>query len=124
MTVTQLAQTAYAAASGPVRTPRGSEYAIFERVTARLTRAAEATAPMAQRAAALHENRQLWITLATDLATEGNALPQGLRAQLFYLAEFSLLQSSAALRDRSAIAALIDVNKAVMRGLDGMADVA
>lgn len=124
MTATQLAQSAYTAASAPVRTPRGSEYAAFERVTTRLTRARDANAPMSQRAAALNDNRQLWITLATDLATEGNGLPQGLRAQLFYLAEFSLLQSSNALRDPGAIQALIDVNKAVMRGLDGMADAA
>jgi flagellar biosynthesis activator protein FlaF len=90
-------------------------------VTARLTRATDPATPMAQRAAALHDNRQLWITLATDLASADNALPQGLRAQLFYLAEFSLLQSSQALRDHSALTALIDINKAVMRGLDGVA---
>lgn len=122
MTATQLAHSAYAAASAPVRTTRGSEHALFERVTARLTRAADPAAPMTQRAAALHDNRQLWITLATDLASADNALPQGLRAQLFYLAEFSLLQSSKALRDHTAFAALIDINKAVMRGLDGVAD--
>lgn len=121
MTATLLAQTAYGAASAPVRTHRGTEYAIFERVTARLSRAAEKTSGIAQRAAAIHDNRQLWITLATDLAGSENALPQSLRAQLFYLAEFSLLQSSAALRDPSALAALIDINKAVMRGLDGVA---
>ena len=124
MTAIQLAQTAYAAAGAPVRTTRGNEYAAFERVTARLTRASDAAAPMTQRAAALHDNRQLWTTLAIDLATEGNALPDGLRAQLFYLAEFSLLHSSNALRNPTAIAVLIDVNKAVMRGLDGMADAA
>lgn len=121
MTATQLAHATYAAASASVRTTRGSEHAVFERVTARLSRAADPTAPMAQRAAALHDNRQLWITLATDLASAENALPQGLRAQLFYLAEFSLLHSRQALRDHAAFAALIDINKAVMRGLDGVA---
>ena len=124
MTATQFAQTAYAAAGAPVRTRRGSEHALFERVTARLISASDPDAPMTQRAAALHDNRQLWITLATDLASDGNALPQGLRAQLFYLAEFSLLHSSKALRDPAAIADLIDVNKAVMRGLDGKVDAA
>lgn len=124
MTATLFAQSAYAAAGAPVRTQRGNEYALFERVTARLTRAAEPDAPITHRAAALYDNRQLWITLATDLASEGNALPQPLRAQLFYLAEFSLLHSSKALRDPAAIAALIDVNRAVMRGLDGMVDAA
>lgn len=121
MTATLLAQNAYAAGRTPVRTPRGTEYALFEIVTARLARAADPSAPMTQRAAALHDNRQLWTTLATDVATDGNGLPQKLRAQLFYLAEFSLLKSSAALRDPSAITALIDVNRAVMRGLDGKA---
>lgn len=124
MTATQLAHTAYAAAGAPVRTARGSEYAAFERVNAGLTRAAQAAAPMTQRAAALHDNRRLWSTLATDLANDGNALPEGLRAQLLYLAEFSLLNSSTALRDPAAITVLIDVNKAVMRGLDGKADAA
>jgi flagellar protein FlaF len=119
VTATLLAQSAYGAVSAPVRTARGSEYAAFEAITARLVRAAEDNAPMTLRAAALHDNRRLWTTLATDVAAAENGLPQPLRAQLFYLAEFSLLQSGAALRDRSAFAALIEVNRAVMRGLNG-----
>ncbi len=114
-----LAQTAYRSAAAPVRTARGSELAAFETVTARLSQSADPAAPMALRADALHDNRRLWTTLATDLAGAENALPQGLRAQLFYLAEFSLLQSRAALRDPAALTALIDINRAVMRGLDG-----
>ena len=120
MTAASLAQTAYAAAA-PLRTPRGSEYAAFERITARLSRAAAPDAPMPLRAAAVHDNRRLWTTLATDLAAADDGLPQALRAQLFYLAEFSLLQSRAALRDAEALAALVDVNRAVMRGLAGEA---
>jgi len=117
---TSLAQNAYAAAA-QVRTARGSEYAAFEQITARLSRAMDATAPMTQRAAAVHDNRRLWTTLATDLASPDNALPQVLRAQLFYLAEFSLLQSRAALKDPAALAGLVDINRAVMRGLNGEA---
>jgi flagellar protein FlaF len=120
LTATSLAQTAYAAVA-PVRTPRGSEYAAFERITGRLARAAEPDAPMTLRAAAVHDNRRLWTALATDLAAADNALPKGLRAQLFYLAEFSLLQSRAALRDTAALSALVDINRAVMRGLAGEA---
>lgn len=124
MTATLLAQTAYGAAAAPVRTARGSELAAFEAITARLSRAAEPKAPMLLRAAALHDNRRLWTALATDLAGAENALPQGLRAQLFYLAEFSLSQSRAALRDVAALQGLIDVNRAVMRGLAGEAGTA
>ncbi|AHM03700.1 flagellar protein FlaF [Roseibacterium elongatum DSM 19469] len=124
MIATSLAQTAYAAASQPVRTDRGTEYAAFQSVTARLSRALQAPTDMPTRAAALHDNRRLWTLLATDLAGAENGLPQQLRAQLFYLAEFSLIQSSQALREAEALRALIDINTAVMRGLSGMAEAA
>ena len=118
MSSTLLASAAYAAAA-PVRTARGTEYAAFEAVTSRLVQASRDDATMAQRADALHDNRRLWTILATDLAAEGNALPDALKAQLLYLAEFSLLQSGKALRDPAALSALVDVNTAVMRGLSG-----
>ncbi|MFW5654209.1 MAG: flagellar biosynthesis regulator FlaF [Roseicyclus sp.] len=118
MSTALLAQTAYAA-TAPVRTPRATEYAAFQKVTARLVQASRDGAPMTELAAAIYENRRLWTTLAIDLADDGNALPKPLRAQLMYLAEFSLLGSSKALRDRAALRPLIEVNTAVMRGLSG-----
>lgn len=119
MISTSLAQTAYAAAATPVRTQRGTEYAAFQTVTARLNHACRAGAPMTERAAVLHENRKLWTILASDLADSDNGLPQSLRAQLFYLAEFSLLQSRKALNEAAALGALVEINTAVMRGLSG-----
>lgn len=119
MTPSSLAQTAYGAAATPVRTDRGTEYAVFERITARLVRADRAESPMADRAAALHENRQLWTLLAGDVADEGNALPAALRAQIFYLHEFTEAHSRKVLKDGAAIAPLIEINRAVMRGLRG-----
>ncbi len=119
MISTSLAQTAYAASVTSVRTERGTEYAAFQKVTAVLNRARRADAPMSERAQALHDNRKLWTILASDLADNDNGLPQSLRAQLFYLAEFSLLQSRKALHDPAALQALVDINTAVMRGLSG-----
>lgn len=119
MISTSLAQTAYAAAATPVRTQRGTEYAAFQTVTARLNQARRADAPMTERAAVLHENRKLWTILASDLADSDNGLPQSLRAQLFYLAEFSILQSRKALSEAAALGALVEINTAVMRGLSG-----
>ncbi len=119
MISTSLAQSAYAATAAPVRTDRGTEYAAFQTVTTKLNKATRPDAPMAERAAALHDNRRLWTILASDLADEDNGLPQGLRAQLFYLAEFSLLQSRKALDDVDAVQALVDINTSVMRGLSG-----
>jgi flagellar protein FlaF len=120
---TMLAQTAYAA-TAPVRTMRGTEYAAFQKVTARMKRASTADAPMTERAAALHENRRLWTVLATDLADPANALPDTLRARLMFLAEFTLLNGGPALKDPNKIRALIDINSAVMRGLSGDRDTA
>lgn len=117
MTASSLAQSAYATAAAPVRTARGTEYAAFQSVTTRLSQAADAEDALPLRAAALHDNRKLWTALATDLAGPENGLPQSLRAQLFYLAEYSLQQSRTALKDAAALAPLIDVNRAVMRGL-------
>jgi flagellar protein FlaF len=71
---TMLAQTAYAA-TAPVRTSRGTEYAAFQKVTARMIRATRDGASMAERAIALQENRRLWTVLATDLADEANGCP-------------------------------------------------
>lgn len=119
MISTSLAQTAYAAAATPVRTQRGTEYAAFQTVTARLNKARRDGVPMTERATALHDNRKLWTILASDLADGDNGLPQSLRAQLFYLAEFSLLQSRKALNDAEALGALVEINTAVMRGLGG-----
>jgi flagellar protein FlaF len=115
---TTLAQTAYAA-TAPVRTSRGTEYAAFQKVTAHMVRATRDGASMTERAAALHENRRLWTVLATDLADDANALPDTLRARLMFLAEFTLLNGGKALKDVDAIRALIDINTAVMRGLSG-----
>lgn len=119
MISTSLAQSVYAASAAPVRTERGTEYAAFQTVTTKLNKAMRADAPMTERAGALHDNRRLWTILASDLADDGNALPQNLRAQLFYLAEFSLLQSRKGLSDPGALQALVDINTAVMRGLGG-----
>jgi flagellar protein FlaF len=117
VTTTQLARAAYGTTAGPIRTDRGTEYAAFQKITAQLTRVAADNAQFADRARAIHDNRQLWTILATDLAGDKNGLPQGLRAQLFYLAEFTILHSSKVLREGASLTPLIDINTAVMRGL-------
>lgn len=117
MTATYLAQSAYGAASAPARTTRGTEYAVFEKITARLKRAAETNASMSLIAEAIYDNRRLWTMLATDIASPHNGLPQDLRARLFYLAEFTDLHSRKILKGEGAVAPLIEINRAVMAGL-------
>ena len=57
--------------------------------------------------------------MATQVADAKNALPQGLRAQIFYLAEFTLQHSRKALSGGASVRPLIEINTAVMRGLRG-----
>jgi len=111
-----LAHAAYTSSAAPVRTDRSTEYDIFSRITQRL-KSADPVKNHAGMVSALHDNRQLWTLLAVDVADADNGLPQQLRAQLFYLAEFTLLHTSKILAGTGQIADLIDVNTSVMRGL-------
>ncbi|TDT73847.1 flagellar protein FlaF [Litoreibacter halocynthiae] len=118
MNVTLRAISAYGKNNTPLRTNRGIEYEVFARVTRSLTEARNAdVTDFPKLVEALHANRQLWNTLAADVADVENALPKMLRAQIFYLAEFVNVHTSKALAGNATVSALLDVNLSVMRGL-------
>lgn len=113
-----MAQTAYAASAAPTRTDRGMEYEAFARATSAMRTAnAEGKRGFPALARALDDNRRLWVLMATNVADRDNRLPQQLRAQIFYLAEFSLQHTSKVLAGEATADVLIDINTAVMRGL-------
>lgn len=120
MNALELAKTAYVGAAAPARTLRSIEYGLFARVTKAL-QAARSTgkADFARLAAALHDNRSLWTTLAADVAQPGNLLPSTLKAQLFQLYEFTDHHSRKLLSGDGDVDVLIDINMAIMRGLRG-----
>ena len=125
MNAYNMAKTAYSASAAPIRTHSGNEYEAFARVTHRLKKATSASKTgFSDVAVAIHENRQLWTLLAADVATDGNKLPDQLRAQIFYLAEFTTVHSRKVLRGDASLEALIDINTAIMRGLRQQADAA
>jgi flagellar biosynthesis activator protein FlaF len=116
------AQSAYARQDAPAPTPRMIEYDALARVTRRLaaeTPADQAAHAYPRLAAALHDNLRLWRALAEDVAHPDNGLPSGLRAQLFYLYEFTEVQSRRILDGTAKPQVLIEINTAVMRGLRG-----
>jgi flagellar biosynthesis activator protein FlaF len=114
------ARAGYARPEAPQKTPRSLEYDLLARITQRLSAAwagrRENYVPLV---AALEENQRVWSTLACDVADPGNSLPAKLRAQLFYLYEFTALHSRAIRDDKGSVEVLIDINTAVMRGLRG-----
>ena len=124
MTSLTLAHGAYARPDAPARSSRAVEYDLFARVTRRLTlahRAREVDFPAL--VAALHENERLWRTLAIDVADPENALPASLRAQLFYLHEFTTSHSRKVIEGAASAEVLVDINTAIMRGLRGTSGV-
>ena len=116
MNATTLAQNAYSLSTATVRTDRGTEYDIFARVTLGLKKFSN-TNNYPGLIAALHENRQYWTLLAVDVADSDNGLSPALRAQIFYLAEFTILHTSKVLSGDATVEALVDINTSVMRGL-------
>ncbi|NDV02541.1 flagellar biosynthesis regulator FlaF [Pseudoroseicyclus sp. CLL3-39] len=99
-------------------TGRATELKLFSQTTARL-RAAQKSGRFAEIAEALFQNRRVWTHLAAEVADSANELPSTLRAQIFYLAEFTEHHTRAVLKGEADVAALLDINTAVMRGLSG-----
>ena len=121
MTVaTNIAPAAYGQREAPVRTNRSHEYDLLARCTQQLAMAwTRRKENFPSLAVALTENLQLWSALAADVAEAGNGLPAPLRAQLFYLYEFTAGHTRAVLDQRGSVEVLVDINTAVMRGLRG-----
>ena len=114
------AHAAYARPEAPQRNPRALEYDLLARATRALSQAsARKGEGYAALIAALDENQRLWSTLAADVAGSENGLPSRLRAQLFYLYEFTAQHSRAVRDHKASVDVLIDINTAVMRGLRG-----
>lgn len=122
MNVIDQARQAYAPTQVSIRTERAVEAQLFSQVTSRLRKAAS-TDPknFPKLVEALHENRRMWITLATGVADKENALPDALRAQLFYLAEFTEHHSRLVLNRKANVDVLVEINTAVLRGLNAQA---
>ena len=120
MNVTEQARQAYAPTQVSIRTERSVEAQLISQITSRLRKAATAQPDdFPALVAALHDNRRMWTTMAAGVADNDNALPSQLRAQLFYLAEFTALHSQKVLRGKAEPTALIEINTAVLRGLNG-----
>ncbi len=111
---------AYARRETPARSLRSVEYDLIAQVTQRLRTAwGNRTTDFPALVAALTDNQKLWSTLASDVALPDNGLPAPLRAQLFYLYEFTLHHSRAVLDRGASAEVLTDINMAMLRGLRG-----
>jgi len=113
------AQAAYGTQIRTIRTERGLEYDALARITHRLKSAAGTVKGTGPLAAALHDNRRLWTIFAAEAADRSNPLPVELRARILSLAEFTRQHSGRVLREGADVMPLVDINLAIMRGLNG-----
>jgi flagellar biosynthesis activator protein FlaF len=98
--------------------PREFELRIFEQITTALEAAAQPGTHFTARIAAMHRNRELWLTLTSDLMEEGNMLPKQLRASLISLGLWVTNETNRAmLNNTTSLDALIEVNRSIIRGL-------
>ena len=118
MNVIEQARTAYSLSAAPIRTPRTTEYEAFARITRQIKDAMMASDQTYPRLVqALHENRKLWTLLAGEVSDSENQLPDTLRAQIFYLAEFTQQHSSKVLAQTATADVLVEINTSMMQGL-------
>ena len=111
---------AYKQAATRTESPREMEYRLFGQVTRALMHAASVDpSEITTRIEALDWNRRLWSTLATDCADPGNAMNMALRAQIISISIFVSKHSSAVMRGDDDFQTLIDINRAIMQGLNG-----
>lgn len=119
------ARTGYAQAAAPVRTDRGSEYAVFAKATAALSAVDETDKlQFPALARAVYDNQRLWSVLEDDLLIETNGLPVPLKVQLLGIANFVRRHSAEVLAGRASMEALVDINTSIMKGLRGEVEVA
>lgn len=113
------AQSAYASATQSVRTDRDNEYRLVAQVSHKLRDAAmdKSSTRFPKLAKALDDNRKMWTQLAVDVAGPKNGLPEPLRAQILYLAEFVLQHTAKVLKGEAKVKVLLEINAAILSGL-------
>ncbi|MDO5657475.1 MAG: flagellar biosynthesis regulator FlaF [Paracoccus sp. (in: a-proteobacteria)] len=114
------AQNAYRDAARVSKTPKETEAALLARMNLALQTAAGADYRTLARA--VTDNMRLWNALSDDVVQPENGLPDALKAQIVWLAEFARVQGGRVLHQGGDVTPLIDVNNAVMRGLNGKSD--
>lgn len=109
----------YSQANRSTRTPRAMECELIAQISQRIKQAALSRGPDAfpKLVEALSANRELWTVFAANVADPSNAMPEELRAQIFYLAEFVEQHTAKVLKKQARIAPLLEINAAILKGL-------
>ena len=112
------AAEAYGAIDPSLTTPGRAEAMVFAKVTRRLERVyADASATIATRVSALHDNRRLWQAAAIACADDKNSMSDQMRASFISLAGFVDRHTSEILGGAADPSVLCEINRRVAAGL-------
>lgn len=117
-TMTSLAQKAYGQGSSAAHTPRDVEFHALAYVTSMMDEARR-SGSFPHLAETMFQNVRLWSAFGADVASEGNTLPDALRARIAWLADFARVHMRKVLDREATIDPLIEINTMVMKGLRG-----
>ena len=122
MTASSLARNAYHQTARSTASPRAVERQLLSRLTTALS-VAESNRDKDHPGyiRALSKNLEFWTVIAADVASEGNQLPVDLRANLFYLFEFTRAHTNSLIGGDGALdtTPLVEINQNIIRGLRG-----
>ncbi len=119
MNAAQQAHQSGAEPNGPVADPHQADLQRLSYVTAGLSAALAAPDDFPRLAQALSDNRNLWVRLVIGVADETSGVPPSLRDQILSLFKFTWEHTSLVLRDKATAEVLVDINTALLRGLEG-----
>ncbi|MEM1386045.1 MAG: flagellar biosynthesis regulator FlaF [Pseudomonadota bacterium] len=110
----------YTENASAVSDPRKTEFAALARITGELEKANKNKEKNhGYFLNALHKNRMLWTYFARAVADEHNALEKEIRAQLFFLSEYTMHLTAKVISENADPQPLIEINKSLMQGLNG-----
>jgi flagellar protein FlaF len=101
--------------------PRQTEYRLFGQVTGALISAEKEGSSATPVVEAVDWNRRMWRTLAVDCLDDRNGLPPQLRANIVSLSLWVTKYSREVTRKGAPLAPLIEINRTIMQGLQGVA---
>ncbi len=110
--------TAYQSTLKATENPRDVEYRLFGQVTRALLEAQPLPRTDPKVIEALDWNRRMWSTLASDCASDANAMPPQMRAGIISISMFVARYSSQVMAASAVpVDPLIDINRTIMQGL-------
>lgn len=111
-----LAQQAYGNVQSRTASDKEIEQALMAQITAELEELAAQEKPdRAKWYAAVSRNLKMWTIFASDLSNENNGLPDDLKSQILYLADFVSQQSRALFaKSEGELTDLISINNILL----------